>query len=307
MLTLKQKLAFNKTLFAKIKNARLFHKIKTWRQFLLMLEMDECEIYYPASQLDSIVSPKEIEAYEKCVELRTAFEDKYKLTYKLEAPFSLISFELVVEEQDASKDPLPRILRPASTYGFWFQNKATRGLLDGILRNGFRCQLVEAGTGTGKTFIAGSLIEQLWNPALNFFKNCYSPWPVLYITRASIVEQTQRVMENVFGLDPVKQCTVINVEQLRSKYGKMMVEEKTVVVRGNSEIHWFWREIIHPRIFIIDESHLAKNEDSTQSKIVQSLADVKGEIYIILMSATPFLRISDAKYFCINTHKQLGK
>ena len=225
-----------------------------------------------------------------------------------EEKFNLVS-ELIPQteeeiKEENLKEPLPRILRPASTYGFWFQNKATREALDGILRKKFRAQLVEAPTGTGKTFIAGSLIEALWDPKLRFFKDCLSPWPCLYITRRSIVEQTQGVMTKVFGLKSPQHCQVINVEQLRSQFGRMMVEEKTVVRLGKPEIEWKWKPRIHPRVIFIDESHLAKNEDSTQSLIVQALAEVEDEIYIIFMSATPFMRVCEAKYFCINTHHQ---
>lgn len=215
-----------------------------------------------------------------------------------------------VERKEKAENikPPPRYTRIDD--GTWkllyFQSKAIIEGTKKLIEQDKRAILVQSPTGSGKTFIAGGIIEQFWNPALNYFNDCYSPWPVVYVTRSSIVKQTERVMRNKFGFDPVRQCIVINVEQLRAKFGTLMLEEKTVVQKGESHIVWSWREITHPRLFIIDESHLAKNVDSTQSKIIQAISTIKDpKVKVICMSATPFMRVVEAKYLCVNLHKEI--
>ncbi len=339
---LKAKDVYYSSLFNKARlQFQMYRSIKTWRDFLLFMGMEqgELEYVYCKEQLERNITLNEIKEQEVIWKLRarqgilyrwtpTKFEGE--LCYYGAEPSSNASsdrgeertdsgistgliclsgsredYDQSIEDEEALKKQLPIYLRPPSTYGFWFQNKATRKLYDGIVKHKKRSQLLLAGTGTGKTFIAGLLIEQLWNPSLHFFDDCVSPWPVVYITRASIVEQTKRVMEKVFGLDPVRHCFVLNVEQLRSSFGTMFLKEKTVVKLGESHIEWEWKNNVHPRLFILDESHLAKNVDSTQSKIIQSLSKIEKPTYLICMSATPFMRITDGCYFAVNSHKEI--
>lgn len=188
-----------------------------------------------------------------------------------------------------------------------FQSRAAKALLAGILTDKKRAQLLRANAGWGKTFIIGGVLRQLEDSHFIESHNCISPWPIVWITRASVVEQTRRVCEDKFGLDCVNRVIVINIEQLRAKFGEWMLECKTVVKYGEESIEWTWKPKYHPMIFIIDESHLAKNEYSTQTKIICALAklDKESEVYIINVSATPFTRVCEAKYFAVNTWKNI--
>lgn len=206
-------------------------------------------------------------------------------------------------KQDYHK-PIPLIQRAKDLTFFIHQKKAIRELFTKIVDDKVRAVLLQAGTGTGKTFIAGGLIEQLWHKDLQFFKDCISPWPCVYITRASIVEQTARVMENKFNLAPVRQCYVMNIEQMRAKFGEYFLREKVKVVKGEETVEWTWIPFMAPRLIVVDESHLAKNERSTQSQIIQAISDLPATI-VVFMSATSFMRVMEARYFCVNTHMEL--
>lgn len=169
-----------------------------------------------------------------------------------------------------------------------------------------RATLLEGGAGNGKTFVAAAVVRKLIDE--NFFKDCRSPWPVLWITRASIVEQTSRVCRELFGLCPHTECIVINVEQLRAKFGEYMVDCSTIVKGGEEHIIWQWREKFHPMMFIIDECQFAKNDDSTQAKIISAISEINPieMVRLLFMSATPFTRVLEAKYFAVNCHMDIS-
>lgn len=170
--------------------------------------------------------------------------------------------------------------------------------------NNRRATLLEGGAGNGKTFVAAAVVRKLIDE--NFFKDCRSPWPVLWITRASILEQTSRVCRELFGLSPTDDCIVINVEQLRAKFGEYMVDCSTIVRGGEEHIIWQWRPKFHPMMFIIDECQFAKNDDSTQAKIVAAISEIEDLVRILAMSATPFTRVSEARYFITNCHMEIS-
>lgn len=190
---------------------------------------------------------------------------------------------------------------------FPFQAKASKDLAYRLCVEDKRGVLLRASVGVGKTYIYGQLLRWLWDRnAGEFFKCVISPWPALIITKASIVEQTRRVMVDDFGLDPHRQVSVLNYDALRSNKGlETMLEKSYVVQNAERVVVYKWRPYMRPRLVIIDESQSAKNEDATQSKIIFNLASgfAKGEednVKFIASSATPFTRVSEAKYFVVN-------
>ena len=184
---------------------------------------------------------------------------------------------------------------------FPFQERAAKALLDGITKGDKRGQLLRAAVGTGKTFIIGALIRRLLD--LQFTQDkTYSPWPIVYVTKATIVEQTKRVLERCFGVDTVNEVQVINIEQLRASFGELFLEWKTVVKHGEEVTKWVWRPGVNPCILLLDECQQVKNKDSQQSQILQAFNDITlGPTYQVHFSATPFLRVCEAKCFCVST------
>lgn len=183
---------------------------------------------------------------------------------------------------------------------FPFQERAAKRLLDGILIKRYRGQLLRAAVGTGKTYIIGAVARRLLDMKFHEGKT-FSPWAYCYITRASIVEQTKRVLETQFGIDTINELQVLNIEQLRASFGELMVRAETIIEDGDEHIIWKWRPNVHPIIFFIDESQFAKNEDSQQSKIIQAISQVDSpHVYCIFFSATPLMRVVEAKYLILN-------
>lgn len=187
-------------------------------------------------------------------------------------------------------------------FPYWFQRKCIVEAVDNTVKYKKRGQLILAGTGTGKTFIAGGYIRRLLD--INFTENLtYGPVHYLYITRATIVEQTKRVFRKNFNITMADGVEVLNIEQLRSRAGKMWVDEKMEIVDGEETYYWTWRKNIHPPILILDECQSVKNIDSTQSKIIQAYADLPGvRSFVMFLSATPFLRVTESKAFVLNCH-----
>lgn len=188
---------------------------------------------------------------------------------------------------------------------FKFQKRAAKKLLDGVLLRNLYGQLLVANAGYGKTFIFGAVQARLRER--NFHTPLtQSPWPYALITKASVLEQSRRVMKNDFSVDLDTDFMSTNYDQLRASFGELYLTEKTVVEGGYSHIIWQWRKYVNPCVFIIDECQSAKNDNSQQSKIICAISQIETPVYCIFSSATPFTRVSEAKYFVINCRMESG-
>ena len=213
--------------------------------------------------------------------------------------------EEVVEDLSSTNDYGCKPSPNEKAFFYWFQKKAIRELLDGILVKHYRSMLLLSGTGTGKTYMVAGLIRRLVDQKFHDGKT-FGVTNYLYITRASIVEQTKRVFENVFDLRMKDGIEVLNIEQLRSRAGKLWVTETSKIVNGEEVFEWKWRPFMNPVVVIWDECQSLKNTSSTQSKIAAALNDVEG-VTQIHVSATPFTRVCEAKCFAVSTHKDISE
>jgi len=201
---------------------------------------------------------------------------------------------------DARLEEIEFISKQSCTL-YKFQEKAAKTAYKKLILNNQRANLLQAGVGVGKTFIYGKFLRELWSR--NWFEGkTFSPWPVLIVTKASIVTQTERVLENHFQLVPIRQFKVLNYDALRSGKGlDTFIELKKTVVNGEPVKMYKWKQFIHPLVFIIDECQSAKNEDSIQSQLIQNISEIQDpNVKILFSSATPFTRVSEAKYLCVN-------
>ena len=213
-------------------------------------------------------------------------------------------------EQDITLE-LPELEKNPKVIPFGFQIRKAKELVRNLHVHKHRANLLLAGTGFGKTYILSAVIAAL--KRVGYFDDCRSMWPVLYVTKASIVEQTVRVLSEQFGVDE-ETCMVTNIEQLRAKLGKMFIHEQTCVVSGQEHTIFTWRPRNIPRLVIWDESQILKNVDSTQSRIAQALNDITelshgveaNKVTQIFSSATPFMRVCEAKCFCVATRAEMG-
>jgi hypothetical protein len=161
--------------------------------------------------------------------------------------------------------------------------------------------LIRAGTGTGKTFIAGCIVKILYH--IRFFHNkTIAPWKVLYITPPNILEQARRVFVDLFNITCPGQCYITSLDSLRSSYGKKMVRKVAKVDQGITTEVYEWYPAIHPCVFILDECQRVKNEQAAQTQLIQSISEIKTteHVYVINLSATPFTRVSEAKSVVLN-------
>jgi len=127
-------------------------------------------------------------------------------------------------------------------------------------------------------------------------------YPVVFVTRASIVEQTERVLRDQFGLKLGTEVDVTNIDQFRCKFGEQFVKEKILRVGDTESVVFEWNPMNAPGLLIIDESHGVKNIESTQSRIFQAFNELDGERHRqIHSSATLFTRVIEAKCFAVAT------
>lgn len=122
-----------------------------------------------------------------------------------------------------------------------------------------RAILLLAGVGVGKTYMYGAVMCRLIDIVYHKKLGSISPWPYIIVTKASIVEQTQRVMSNQFGIKVPSELLVINIDQLRSKFGELFVNEEEVTIEGEPHIKWTWRPYINPVVVFWDECQILKN------------------------------------------------
>jgi hypothetical protein len=179
-------------------------------------------------------------------------------------------------------------------------------LFDQIQIEHTRGQQLIAAAGAGKTFVLGSVIKNFVEHGL-IGADCLSPWPIIYVTKASVVEQTKTVLSEKFGLDTINTVNVINIEMLRASLLGVLIEEVFDIEFGEEVTRYRWRKGYRPRLIIWDESQVLAREESTQSKIANSLHDDEGywETYEIDASATPWSRVIEAKHFAVSTKKEL--
>lgn len=192
-----------------------------------------------------------------------------------------------------------------NVFHYWFQKKAIAEVIRKIKVEKKRGLLVIANTGTGKTFICGGVTRLLEDEQFHEGKT-WSHIPYLYVTRASIVTQTERVLESRYNLNKAN-MEVVNIEKLRSAAGRLWVTEKMEIKQGKEEYIWEWKKNINPCVILWDECQALKNDDSTQHKIAAAYNDLKtNETYQLFVSATPFTRVSEAKCFAVSTRRDIS-
>lgn len=163
--------------------------------------------------------------------------------------------------------------------------------------------------GYGKTYTVCMALKKLH--ASGFFDARL--WPVVWVTKAAVVPQTQQIIKD-FGLETLVPL-VTNYDKLRSNFGKLFIKFKSVVSNGQEELVIKWSPKILPRVFVLDEPQAIRHQNSLQTKVFQSLIDLFdhpnfkdvaiGPCSLIFSSATPFTRVSEAKTFCTSTKMPL--
>jgi hypothetical protein len=209
------------------------------------------------------------------------------------------------KEEPTSKDNYGLIPSPNETCKFfWFQKKAIADGWEKLYTRNLPSVLILAGTGTGKTWMGGGMLRRFMD--INYHDDkTMSHIPYLIVTKASIIKQTERVVERDFGLG-VEDTSVVNYDALRSTAGKFWLKRDLVILNGEETEKWTWKKNIQPAVIWWDEPQALKNAGSLQHNIACALNDMgRFQPKQIFTSATPFTKVSEAKYWAVSTHKSL--
>ncbi len=196
----------------------------------------------------------------------------------------------------------------------YFQRDTALEFFEAFTQKNYLACMLRANTGDGKTYFAAQQLKWLQDSG-HFNRQSISPWKVLYVTGASIVDQTIEVLEE-FGLDCLNEIHVLNYESLRAKFGtSRFLSKKLVILRGEEFEEWQWNPLTHPVFIVWDECHKLKNERSIQSQISHAANNIKyihpvtqkpAFIQQLFMSASPFSRVFHAKSFAVATKKPIA-
>ncbi|HTH22921.1 MAG TPA: DEAD/DEAH box helicase family protein [Nitrososphaeraceae archaeon] len=193
-----------------------------------------------------------------------------------------------------------------------FQDKAARQLWKKLMLEGKPSTILQAAVGLGKTFMLGRLIRAIIDSGYLDGKTV-SPWPIMYVTKPSVIEQTKRVLVKFFGIDIVTKCHVTSYDQLRATFGSQFIKVETVVKAGEAHLVYRFLPNVHPCIFIWDECHSLKNEDSQQHKIGAAVNNIDPNSYFgkhvkqIFTSATLCTSVAEAKCMVVSTRMEFIK
>lgn len=317
----------------RLKSAFSFGKIKTYRDFLLAAGYPSgyVEYIYSEDQLAQRATLPLIKEWVAPARIAAAldqhiaslppnpntveeffYDAEHKVSHKVSHTSTLVVSEalakLDVEATQESRELqteidsiLPLSPKERATL-FEFQAKAAMDVLHRLLEEHKPGLLLQAGVGLGKTFIVGAVLRRFLD--MNYAEGkTLSPWPYVYVTRATVVSQTELVLRECFGISTTD-VKVINIEQLRASFGELMLQEKTVVELGEAHIVWQWRQHLHPMFIVWDECQALKNEGSQQSKIGQAFNDIdpaRAHTRQLFVSATPFTRVCEAKCISVAT------
>lgn len=208
----------------------------------------------------------------------------------------------VPEYRDISDHKNSKVTHPIIVYKA-FQERACWELIQQLtVKKHLACAL-NAGVGSGKTFIFAAMLKHLWNIKWEPLVSSISPYPAVIVTRATVVTQTERVCYNKLGLKRGREVDVTNIDQFRSKFGEQFVRDRIVHDFGEEKHIYEWHPYVAPALIVLDESQSVKNPDSEQSKIMQAFNDIDdGGVHAqVHSSATMFTRVCEAKVFAVAT------
>jgi hypothetical protein len=161
--------------------------------------------------------------------------------------------------------------------------------------------------GAGKTIVLGSFIKNFIEHGYIKKMGCISPWPILYVTAATVVEQTRNSLKHLFNIDVVNTVHVVNVELLRTSLGRLFVREQVIVKDGEEVVLFKWNPAMHPCLFVWDERQKLARQESTQTKIAcaanRIADDYKVKVVQIGASATPYSRLCEMRHFAGATRR----
>lgn len=144
-----------------------------------------------------------------------------------------------------------------------------------------------APTGVGKSYVIAALVHILVEEMPERYRAPGRMLPII-IEPPKVIPQMYRILAEFRA-----QAMVTSLASLRASLGAHMITWETVVINGVPTIYPFWNMDSATTLIIVDESQQIKNEDSTQSQIIESAAG--HGIPVLPASATPYSRIVQAK------------
>jgi len=175
---------------------------------------------------------------------------------------------------------------------FWISKTARVCLNDGTM-------------GSGKTFLAGALIADIFHNKRYIPEGPMAilgqmPYRVLVVTRKNVVRQYKRVLINM-GLEKYlgNQIIVTSYSQLSSQFGKIFIKETFDPYTEKTSEQY--NEGVAQYLVIWDECHGLNNPGTKQTKFCMAMNRLRNPPFQIFMSATPFVTINHSRTFVLAT------
>lgn len=205
---------------------------------------------------------------------------------------------------------------PTGLSFYTFQQTAYEKTIENLFTKNYCGTLLTAPTGHGKTPLALEVarycLRSDWIKDLQARRKGHTYFTkVLYIGPASVLTQTRRKAWEMHGLKHMSTSLMcFSYGFLSSQFGRMFITPGVKMVGGELVEFFRWNTENIPALIIFDESQYLMRQESNRSRVaVDGLCNTLEEFYlrehyipckILHLSATPFARISEARYFALH-------
>ncbi len=188
------------------------------------------------------------------------------------------------------------------------QRKARWQILDELIVRGHHdAVLCPMNTGSGKTIVAASIIQEFQRS--NYFNlgNKFKLWNIIYIVPKAVQIKTIRALIKAGITGIGSDVHVIPYTGLRSKEFKNLFSERQVTNPYNGELQTVYDfKMGEPALVILDECHRASNPEALTSRYIKAFINPRTKF--LFMSATPAIVPEDLRLFALASgHKFNGE
>ena len=211
------------------RTAVTFKKVLKLQEACTLMGVAVPRKYNPESIPDVKTLNKIVKTYERWYKRHKNFDLPRKINSKRgKETSSAIQEDLEGVSNSLGEDvevPARNPLQKCTLYPF--QEREAKKIWNHLIHKGNSGAMLRMNVGDGKTFVFGQVCRWLHDSGWVEKHKGFAIFPVVVLTKATIVEQTSRDLEDEFGLKVPEEVLVINYDSLRASFGKTYINTKS--------------------------------------------------------------------------------